>query len=294
MQKSTDQSDSHRATKFAGMTKAASSLARESNSSGKRASGLKTFSKVSALVGQYIGQAVFLKLKERNRVRRLRVLTENVSKYSRKALEQIRFDINVFGQDAGRLSKPHLLICNHMSYLDILTLSSIQPCVFVTSADMGEQLGLGHLCELGGSIFIERRHRGHIDRDIKVIADCLSEGFNVVLYPEGTSTDGSKVLPFKKSLLMAATKAGVNIQPICLKYTHINGEPFSEKNRDLVCWYGDTGFFPHFKRICAVDSVRVELHFLDPIEVNPESTRHELADKTYQVISDCYQQPAGC
>ncbi len=245
-----------------------------------------------SLMAEYAGQATFGKLKYHDPQERLEFFTRNVSQYARRVLKLFNVDVEVKGVGPEIMKKRNfLVVSNHMSYVDILLLSSIQPCVFVTSVDLGEQFFLGPMAEMGGSIFVERRHRGQINRDIEVIANVLKAGHNVVIYPEGTSSNGERVLPFKRSLLMSAVHAGVDILPLTLKYVEIDGEPFSEKNRDRVCWYGDMPFFPHFLSLMKVRSIRAELYFHEPLAVTKESTRVELADACYRLISQTYGEP---
>lgn len=245
---------------------------------------------VGTMIGLYAGQASLGKMLIRgDRKTRLRFFTENVSKWAKRAIAAMNFEIEVIGLDPKLMAeKNFLLVGNHMSYIDILVTSSVLPSVFVTSVDMGETPLLGPLAEMGGSIFVERRHRGKIENDMGVMAQTLRDGFNVMIYPEGTSTNGQQILPFKKSLLMSAVQAGKDILPVCLKYVEIDGEPFGPANADKVCWYGDMTFAPHFLGVMGVKKAKVQLHFLEPIQVTPESTRHELADKTYAAISAAY------
>lgn len=201
-------------------------------------------------------------------------------------------DLKLVGFDEfKRRNKNYLIVCNHMSYLDVMLMASVMPCVFVTSVDMGETKFLGTMAEMGGAIFIERRNRERVDADRSTMANALRKGHNVVIYPEGTSTNGSGVLPFKKSLLTAAVEGGVDIQPVVLRYTEINGEPFSEKNRDVVCWYGDMPFVSHLTRVLSLKSWKAELRFLSPIAVHPNSTRDELAEKSHRLIAQTYIKP---
>ncbi len=252
------------------------------------------FARTVGLIGMYVSSALLGKARLKDKNKRLGFFTRNIGTYTRRALKLINFDIKIVGYDAELMrEKRFLLVGNHMSYLDIFILSSIQPCVFVTSVDMGETFFLGDIAELGGSIFIERRTRTKIERDIGVITETLNAGHHVVIYPEGTSTNGEKVWPFKKSLLMSAVRAGVDVMPVVLKYTEIDGEPFNETNRDKVCWYGDMAFFSHFLGLMKLRKVQAELHFLDPIKVSPELTRHELADQAHSAISAVYGNPLG-
>lgn len=247
-----------------------------------------------ALMAGYAGRATMGKFKYRDPKTRLEFFTQNVAHYTRRALKLFNFEIELIGYDPRLMrEKNYLVVSNHMSYIDILVLSSIQPCVFVTSVDLGEQFFLGPMAEMGGSIFVERRHRGQINRDINVMTETLKAGHNVVIYPEGTSSNGERVLPFKKSLLMSAVQAGVDILPLTLKYVEIDGEPFCEKNRDRICWYGDMPFFPHFLSLMKTRSVRAQLHFHEPLRVTKETTRYELADACYKLISRTYGEPFG-
>ena len=244
---------------------------------------------VVRLIAQYAAEASLGKIMIRDRHERLKFFTRNVAKYTKRALDAMKFEVVPVGYDADLMAERNfLLVGNHLSYLDILVTSSIQPMVFVTSVDMGEQFFLGPMAELGGSIFVERRHRSQIGRDLGVMADTLRAGHHVMIYPEGTSSNGEGVLPFKKSLLMAAVESSTDIMPVVVRYTHIDGEPFGPSNRDRVCWYGDMSFGSHFAGVAKVKSVRAEVHFLDPITVTKDSNRQELAEKAYRIISETY------
>jgi 1-acyl-sn-glycerol-3-phosphate acyltransferase len=250
---------------------------------------LSNLATLGSYIGLYTGEAFLGKAIVKDANDRLSFYGRNVGKWSKKALDRMNFEINVIGRDEKLMRERNfLVVSNHMSYLDILVMSTIQPFVFVTSVDMGEVFFLGTMAELGGSIFIERRNRSKIDRDLGVMSQTLRAGHNVMLYPEGTSLNGECVGPFKKSLLMAAVEAGVDVLPICLKYTEIDGEPFGPANADKVCWYGNMDFAPHFLSLTDLNRVKVEVHFLDPIKVTPEVSRHELTEKAHAAISSCY------
>lgn len=254
----------------------------------RKAANAVTGATVGSLIGMYVAQASVGKMLIKDEVRRRRYYIENISRYAKLALKTMKFEVEAVGCDGKFDGKNYLIVSNHMSYIDVLCLSSVRSAMFVTSKDMGENFFLGTLAELGGSVFVERRHRGQIDRDLSEISNALRQGFNVVLYPEGTSTNGETVLPFKKSLLMAAVEAGVDILPMTIKYTHINDEPFSSANADKVCWYGDMTFAPHLLGLFGVKSVKARLEFLEPIKVTKESTRQQLAEQSYSAILSNY------
>ena len=254
-----------------------------------------TSAKNSAIIASrmltYLTEASIKSRFEKDPVAMRAYLVEKVSRDSRPAMQAIGYDIKAIGRDEQLMkNKNFLLVGNHMSYLDPLVIASVQPTLFVTSVDMGETPGLGHITKMGGCIHIERRHRGHVDRDLGVMSEALKQGFNVMIFPEGTSSNGQDILPFKKSLLMAAVEAGVDIMPVCLKYTEIDGEPFSAKNADKICWYGDMSFGPHFVESMKSKNVKVEIHFLEPIQVTKDSTRDELALKSHTAVRKEYMK----
>ncbi len=252
----------------------------------------KNFIGIMGLVSAYATQAARGRLFIRDHKARVDFFTQNVSTYTRRALECFNFDIQVFGYQTDLMrEKRFLLVGNHLSYLDIFVLSSIQPCVFVTSVDMHETPFLGQMAELGGSLFVERRNRSHIGRDIGVMADTLRDGHHVVVYPEGTSGNGGEVMRFKRTLLTSAIDASADLMPVVVKYTEIDGKPFSVENRDRVCWYGDMTFTPHFLGLLSLKKVKVELHFAQPITVTATSDRRVLAEECHKVISEIYGKP---
>lgn len=219
-----------------------------------------------------------------------RYLVEKVHRAAGAAMKSLGFEITAVGYDPVAHDVGNfLIVANHLSYLDPFMMAAILPTLFVTSVDMGETAGLGHVCKIAGCIFVERRNRTTIEKDIAQMTDALKEGLNVTIFPEGTSSDGSDVLPFKKSLLMSAVFAQKNILPITLKYTEVDGEPFARENHKKICWYGDElPFGPHFLKLMAAKSLKIEVHFLPIIQVTGQSTRHELAAQAFTSIRNCY------
>lgn len=249
--------------------------------------------KMASLIAGYMAQATAGKALIRDSEDRLRFFVENVSRWCQRALRTMDFEIECVGLEKLQLDqKNYLFVSNHMSYLDVLIFSSKLPSVFVTSVDMGEVFFLGTLAEMGGSIFVERRSRHRVDADLSTMTETLRKGFNIVIYPEGTSTNGQKLLPFKKSLLMSAVDAEREIVPVAVKYMEIDGVPFTKDNADTVCWYGDMTFADHFTGLWKHRSIKVRLEFLDPISTKisteNERIRTELAEKSWLAIQDAY------
>lgn len=218
----------------------------------------------------------------KNIVARRQFHTRVVSKYCRIATRLMGF--RVHATDLPPLEKHYLLVGNHLGFMDILVLSSVRPCLFVTSVEMRETPLLGTLCEMGGCLFVERRSRANIINETLEIRDALQQGFNIALYPEGTSGSGERVLPFKKSLLTAAAGTGVPIKVMVINYRKVNGEAMSMKWRDHVCWYGDMAFLPALWRLFCLKHVDVELSFHDEIHVHSEEDRREVSMKAQATV----------
>ncbi len=184
--------------------------------------------------------------------------------------------------------KAHLFVSNHLSYLDILVVAARFPSVFVTSMEIRDTPFLGHIAKLAGCEFVERRNRSTVERDIRVLAEIMRQGTSVCLFPEGTSTNGTSVLPFKRSLLTSAVEAEIDVIPLCLNYTQLDGRPVDAGNRDDLCWYGTMDFFPHLMRVLSHQQILVKLVVCNPITFSARITRDEIADTAYERISGAF------
>ncbi len=179
-----------------------------------------------------------------------------------------------------------LIVGNHLGFIDIIASGSIRPMLYVTSLEMRQTPVLGLLTEMAGCIYVERRSRMGIQQELKQIINSLEQGFNVCLYPEATSHNGEHVLPFKRTLITAAAYAGVPILPYVFNFKSIQGEDFTLKNRDHVCWYGDIPFLVAMVKALSLKYVDVEIKFLAPFHPTPEMERAEVANKLHQMISN--------
>lgn len=253
----------------------------------KTVRGLGTFAIMALAILTFLGHGFFIRALILDPLKRKRKLLRNIHLYSRFALRVMRVEVLVRGprrRGAGNC----LMVCNHMSYLDMIVLASIRPSVFVTSVDMGQVFFLGTMAEIGGALFVERRNRLRIEHDVAQIESALNRGLDVTLFPEGTSGNGAEVLPFKRSLLTAALNAGTPVMPVTLKYFEIDGEAFAEHNRDVVCWYGHASFFPHFFRLLSAGSVRAKVTYGTPVKGELGMTKHTLTDDLHRTISREY------
>ena len=186
--------------------------------------------------------------------------------------------------------KNFYVICNHLGYLDILVVLRFIPSLFITSFETKSIFFLGSLATFGGSLFVNRLHPHHMIKDLEKTRQILKKGYNVTLFPEATSYNGEKLLPFKASLLKAIEKSDVFFLPLCINYCSLGGKPFQLKNRDAVCWYGDMSFLPSIFRLFSLSRVEVDLKILEPISPFQEQggevyqDRKAMAEKLYKSI----------
>lgn len=183
----------------------------------------------------------------------------------------------------------YLIVSNHLSYLDILIISSYFPTCFVTSNEMKETPFLGHLCMLGGCLFVERRSRSGLTAEVQELSNALADGLNVVIFPEATSTNGEAVIRFRRPLFQAAVNSHSKVLPVCLNYRTLDGEKLTLKNRDKVFWYGDMAFLEHALKLFAHKNIVAELTVMKSLDANDFEGKNELAEKCFELVSEEYQ-----
>lgn len=149
-----------------------------------------------------------------------------------------------------------LLISNHLSYLDILVLSSLTPAVFVSRHDVRYWPVFGQFAVLAGTVFVDRARRFQVGQTNDEITEALNQGALVVVFPEGTSSNGETILPFKSSLLEPATHPEWPLAVGWIHYEIDDGDAGEE-----VCYWGNHTFFPHMLNLLRKRRVRATVHF---------------------------------
>lgn len=214
-----------------------------------------------------------------------------LSFFCKKGLRVLRVKLECVGWVDLDLqsSQPQLYVSNHMSYLDILVLSALYPSSYVTSIEIKEMPFIGKLTVLAGCLYVERRSKEDLSKEVSQLRDALTQGLSVTIFPEATSTNGEEVLRFRSPLYLSAIQAKVLVQPLCLNYTHVSKSTFSKGNRDLVCWYGDMDFLPHLWKLCGANGVKARVHFLDPVAPLHFHEPKHLAEITYETVRRHFQ-----
>lgn len=232
---------------------------------------------------------VMIRLFTKDGIRRRSRSIANTRRCSRRFLKAFHFTLRIEGThhlEAMR-DKNYLLAANHSTYTDILLLAAQENVVFITSVEMGNNFFLGHLTKLGGCLYTERRKKVSLPAEIKRFAATLRQGFKVVLFPEGTSTDGSTIREFRRSLFQVAVDAQCPVLPVCIRYLSLDGQPIGPDNRDLIAWYGDMTFLPHHWRLLG-HSIEARISFLEPIAFDPSRSRSELADMVRERLLESF------
>ncbi|NBX76896.1 MAG: hypothetical protein EBQ92_10115 [Proteobacteria bacterium] len=200
-------------------------------------------------------------------------------------------DIDFWIEDRTHYHPPNgtLFLANHVSYIDALILAAQYPSVFVTSNEVKETFFLGWLARCAGCIFVERRGLSGLKENVSEIRQLLASGLNVIIFPEGTTGNGSQVLPFKNSLLEAAVGLEAEVRPICVNYRYCNGEPISPQTSRLLFYYGEMKLLDQLAHLLAVSEVVVELILLPPLSASEQSSRKTLALASRESIAQAFK-----
>jgi 1-acyl-sn-glycerol-3-phosphate acyltransferase len=164
--------------------------------------------------------------------------------------------LGVDPQHEGALPSRGLIVANHLSYLDILLLSAVCPCTFVAKKEVRLWPVFGWMATLSGTVFVDRQRPLDTGRINDQLHATMQAGVPVVLFPEGTSSNGTQVLPFRSPLFAAAVYTGEAITPAYISYQVSEGSV-----ADDVCYWGDMTFFPHLLRLLSLSEVKARVRF---------------------------------
>jgi 1-acyl-sn-glycerol-3-phosphate acyltransferase len=196
-----------------------------------------------------------------------------------------RRHIRIYGCDyrsSGPIPQKGLLVMNHLSYLDILVISALTPAIFVSKSEVRDWPLFGWLASLGGTLFVERARRTHVGAVNQEIESALADGVLVVVFPEGTSTNGKDVLPFRSPLLEPVTAGTHPINVGYMRYELDDGDASEE-----VCYWGDHDFFPHTVNLLGKRSVRATVRFGNFLRTTDD--RKELAKELREAVLNLKQ-----
>jgi 1-acyl-sn-glycerol-3-phosphate acyltransferase len=201
--------------------------------------------------------------------------------FHRTVLKILNIKVEVVGAPSGR-ERPLLFVSNHVSWLDIIVLGSTGPLVFIAKAEIANWPLFGTFARMQRSIFVDRNRRHGTGQVNQSIAKMLSGGDPVVLFGEGTSSDGNRVLQFRSALLGGLRDAMEEngrgfVQPVSIAYRKFHGIPMGRQNREIAAWYGDMDLVPHLLRVLKSGAIDVTLAFGKVMEVAHEDDRKTLS-----------------
>jgi len=208
--------------------------------------------------------------------------------YHRQVCRLMGIRLSVEGEVAS--GKPVLLIANHTSWLDIPVLSAVAPLSFIAKKEVSRWPFVSTLAWLQRSVLVDRERRSEVGTTTNEIMARLAGGDTVVLFAEGTSSDGNRVLPFKTSLFAAAKPPAkstdgapvpdVAVQTLSIVYTRLHGVPLNRMGRPLVGWYGDMEMRSHAWALLKAGPLDVRIRIGKPIPLESFEDRKDLARRS--------------
>lgn len=212
--------------------------------------------------------------------------------YHRRVCRLIGVRFDLVGEVVG--DRPVLLVANHTSWLDIPVLSAVAPVSFVAKKEVGSWPGVSSLARLQRTVFVDRERRSAVGDTAGEIIGRLAAGDNIVLFAEGTSSDGNRVLPFRTSLFAAAKPSAAItrapgesptegllsravVQTISITYTRLHGVPLGRADRPLIGWYGDMDLPPHAWQLLKAGPLDARIVVGEPVSLDQFADRKALA-----------------
>ena len=192
--------------------------------------------------------------------------------------------------------RPCLIAANHVSWLDIIVLSAVRPLSFVAKREVGTWSMFGQLARLQRTVFVDRDRRSATGAFKEEMQRRLSNGDTLVLFPEGTSTDGNRVLGFKSALMGSADATyrdpdadcdvQVPVQPVTVTYRRVHGLPLGRHERPVFAWYGDMDLAPHLWAALKRGPFDVSVEFHPPTTLGDAGNRKALAAYCERQVRD--------
>ncbi|MDG2186964.1 MAG: lysophospholipid acyltransferase family protein [Hyphomicrobiales bacterium] len=204
--------------------------------------------------------------------------------YHRILLKLFDIKITVKGEINDQ---PGLIVSNHGSWVDIFLISSVLRTVFVAKKDVSTWPFISFLARLQKTIFIDRNNPKKLMKTVKDIEKRILKNEKIVIFPEGTSSDGNKILPFKSSIFILCDlikEKNATIQPISIAYTKYNGLAIDRISRPLIAWYGNMNLLSHLYFMIKSGSFDVEITFHNKIDISEKKSRKEIANECEKQI----------
>jgi|SRR5689334_5407911 1-acyl-sn-glycerol-3-phosphate acyltransferase len=216
------------------------------------------------------------------------------SNYYRVLRSLLRIRVEVNGTPVR--GRAVLFVSNHISWVDIVVIGSIAPVAFVAKREVRAWPLVGVTAKVQRTVFVDRTRRHQTSDAVAEIVKRIESGVSVVLFAEGTSSDGNRVLPFRSALLGAVEEAAANggdnivIQPMSICYVGQHGMPMGRQHRPLVAWYGDLDFMPHIRTLIGQGAIDALVTYGEPLPADVAADRKAITKQLERAVR---QQVAG-
>jgi len=193
--------------------------------------------------------------------------------------------VRVIGTPAAAPGLPVVFVGNHSSWMDIPALGSVLTACFIAKGEVGQWPVVSVIARLGRTLFVSRKAATAAKENADLLAR-LRAGDSLVLFPEGTTSDGTRVMPFRSAFLaVAETDVPHVIQPFSIIYDELDYLPARREDRALFAWFGDMDLASHFSRIARHRGLRATIHLHPPISREAGLNRKALAQATWRQVA---------
>jgi 1-acyl-sn-glycerol-3-phosphate acyltransferase len=211
-------------------------------------------------------------------------------------------DIRLVVHGRPHAGRPLLIACNHISWVDISVIGAVADVHFIAKREMADWPVIGWLARLQRSLFVDRQRRWGSGEQVAELSGRFGSGDALVLFAEGTTSDGNRLQPFKSTLFGAVEKALATddgarflVQPAAIAYTRLHGMPMGRLHRRHVAWIGDMDFLPHMVALLREGAVDVQLRFGEPLAFDATANRkviaREMEVRIGALFRECLRNP---
>jgi len=200
--------------------------------------------------------------------RKWNVLVSCVRFLCRILVKILSIEVEVCGDRSILQKKNIFFVGNHLSYLDVVVLNSLTYLIVVAKANISRWPFFGTMVSVAGTIFVERGKASRMNKYVERAVYFLDKGINILVFPEGTSTDGTRVLPIQSAFFSVPARTGSPVVPVAITYKSIDGAEINKSNKDKVYWYGDMSFVPHLFGILQLKGIKMKIEILPPLDIS--------------------------
>lgn len=205
--------------------------------------------------------------------------------WSQQLLDICRVRLVVRGLPPQPGESGRMLVANHVSWLDIFAMNAVMPNRFIAKADIARWPVVGYLIRQAGTLFVSRERNSGTQDKVSQATQILQGGDNLALFPEGTTSEGDVLLPFKSSFFQVAIDVGCPVWPVLCRYVHVDGS----LNKNMA-YCGDTSLWESMNLILGQEQAGyVVVDYLPSVPA--QATRRELANQVYERLAQKLQEP---